>query len=108
MEDLGDIELFDEVSTTPYVPVAATHLTITQSPPPKTEPYNAGKAMDEARRKLAYLLAWLLAVICCFTLFCVAVGADFDHLKGILELVIGPVGSLVGAATGFYFGSQAK
>ena len=73
---------------------------------PKSEPYNSKKAMDDARRKLALHLAWLLTIISCFALASVAIGANFNHIRGILELVIGPVGSLVGAATGFYFGSK--
>lgn len=106
-EDLGDILELEVIATSE--PIAADpQLDIESLKHLKTEPYNSEKALDEARRKLAYLLAWLLAVICCFTLFVVSIGADFDHMKGVLELVIGPVSSLVGAATGFYFGSKSK
>jgi hypothetical protein len=31
---------------------------------------------------------------------------EFENLKSILELVLGPIVALVSAATGFYFGAQ--
>jgi hypothetical protein len=34
--------------------------------------------------------------------------SNYDHIVGVLNILFGPVITLVGSATGFYFGSQVK
>jgi hypothetical protein len=73
-------------------------------------------SLQRAREGMRGLLAgWLLAIL---TIIVAAALADISYaffsgrmstadLRAILELLVTPIVGLVGAATGFYFGSQA-
>jgi hypothetical protein len=96
---------------------------------PTEKPYNGKKAADDARRNIAYALLALLIVVVIIALTAVMIvngstldvvnntasdiqandaKADADRLVAILNVVFGPVVTLLGTATGFYFGSQTK
>lgn len=80
---------------------------------------NTGKfradPLDSDRRDIAiWLLKILVGVIALSFLaliWALACGAgttkeNFEHIVGLLNIVFGPVVTLVGAATGYYFGAQ--
>jgi len=80
-----------------------------------TSPYDAEKARDDIRGKLALLLIYLLifVVVAAFVSIWIQVliawtkGNNIDTtipLKDMLQLILAPVVGLVGAATGYYFG----
>lgn len=78
------------------------------------EPYDPDKVRDHARRAIAY---WLLAilsgiVVMSFVVFAWALNpydsqGNYERLVGLLQILFGPIITLVGSATGFYFGAQA-
>jgi hypothetical protein len=79
-----------------------------------SSPYNPDKARDSARRFIAFSLLGLLAgtVLLSFIALSWSLGSkvdaetNFDHLIGLLTVIFGPIVTLVGSATGFYFGAQ--
>jgi hypothetical protein len=79
--------------------------------------YDPVQATDNARKNIAYSLLAILAgiVIISFLAFCLTLdnsqaGAkdNYDHFLAVLNIVYGPIVTLVGSATGFYFGSQSR
>ena len=79
------------------------------------EPYDSNKAVDRARQMIAIWLLVILLIIIAAAFFALiwvfvcspASGKDnFDHLAVLLNIVFGPVVTLVGSATGFYFGAS--
>ncbi len=63
---------------------------------------------DSARRYIAYLLIWLLWLIVAGMLILVAFGTiKVGELKEFAVL-LGPVVTLVSAATGFYYGTKSS
>lgn len=78
------------------------------STPEVTGNYDPGRYQDATRSYIAYWLLGLLTlmVVGGFGMLLVVPTVTFDDLKGILELVFGPIVALVSAATGFYFGAQ--
>jgi hypothetical protein len=81
---------------------------ISDLPTQQTEPYNPDKALDHARKNVAYLLIWLLVLVCGVTLIALASGAPSEVMFHALELLLSPITALVGAATGFYFGTRSS
>jgi hypothetical protein len=95
-------------------------------PAPTEEKYDPGKANDDARRNIAYALLALLILTVIFGLIAISFvngqdvdsgnataraldsKADAERLVTVLNIVFGPIVTLLGTATGFYFGSQAK
>jgi hypothetical protein len=74
-----------------------------------SEEYDSRPQEDSARRRIAYYLLTMLAgVILWAALFTWINPEELDAVKGLLELVLGPLVALVSAATGFYFGSKSK
>lgn len=94
---------------------------------PTEKQYDGRKEADDARRNIAYALLALLVVVVLIALYAViAVNgtaldlsnkiiadaqaidakADADRLVLILNIIFGPIVTLLGTATGFYFGSQ--
>jgi hypothetical protein len=78
-----------------------------------TEPYNSEKARDKARENIAYALIGILAGTILATLalsgWLLAPGdadGNADRLVRVLNIIFGPIITLVGSATGFYFGAQ--
>ena len=80
---------------------------VASEPPPKLEPYNPAKDRENVRGQLAKGLVWLLALIVVVS-FAILVFAPHrsDGLRELLTIVFGPITALVGAAVGYYFGSQ--
>lgn len=88
------------------------------------KPFDPRRAEDAARRKIGYALIFILAVIVVDALLLVAfinfapsgalgpaalaadAKADSERLVAILNIVFGPVVTLVGSVTGFYFGAK--
>ncbi len=99
-------------------PVLAPELAITQedfgppaSPPvpePAAIPYNPEKIRENYRGIIAMILISLMAALIAasFTLFWLHPDRSKD-LEHFFSLIFGPVVALVGAATGYYFGSQS-
>lgn len=83
-------------------------------PSVETEPYNPERWHSLARRNIAYWLLAILSLLVVLTfiplywiLFTGGDDRDFAPLMSILNIVFGPVVTLVGSATGFYFGAQS-
>jgi len=71
---------------------------------------------DKARKHIAYWLLGILTgiVVVSFALLLWALGSghdntenNFKHINGLLNIIYGPVVTLVGSAVGFYFGAQS-
>ena len=71
---------------------------------------------DHARRNIAYWLLGLLSgiIVLAFLLLLWALASgqghakeNFEYISGLLNIVFGPVATLVGSAVGFYFGAQS-
>lgn len=73
--------------------------------PPEDE-YNPNKDREMVRGWLAQALVLLLTLVVLISFISVWAGADFEEVKGILELTLTPLVGLAGAVTGFYFGSK--
>ena len=58
------------------------------------------------RRKLAYALVALLAVVLLATIAAMFTDIDLQRIKDVASLAIAPVAGLVGAVVGFYFGAR--
>lgn len=73
--------------------------------------YDPDEFRDQARKNITYWLLVLLTLLFAgafAVLFLVDGGRPtFDHLKALLEILLGPLVALVSAATGFYFGAQS-
>lgn len=77
---------------------------------PSSKPYNPDEFRDNARKRITYWLLALLTILfigAFVSLFVIEGQPDFDQLKTLLELLLGPLVALVSAATGFYFGAQS-
>jgi len=73
------------------------------------ETYNPKRHEDRARRNIAYLLIALLFLVCIFAFVGVITGwLSLDDSIELLQLILSPVVALVSAATGFYFGANAR
>ena len=76
-------------------------------PPFKEEKYNPRIQEDSARRRIAYILLGLLAVVLIWALLSVTFCPDSEQrIVNILQIILGPIIALVSAATGFYFGAK--
>ncbi len=82
------------------------------------EAYDSNKANDEARRTIAMMLLRTLIFVILFA-FAVLAGILFwaqpnnpaaanESLVDLLNIIFGPVVTLVGSATGFYFGANSR
>jgi len=60
------------------------------------------------RSILALGLLVLLFIVTLMPYFAVFFGGDLDKIKDLLELTLTPTIGLVGAVTGFYYGSKSK
>ena len=71
--------------------------------------YDPRPQEDSARRRIAYILLGLLAIVLIWALGSITLwpGSEEKIVK-VLQIVLGPIIALVSAATGFYFGSKAK
>jgi hypothetical protein len=82
----------------------------------KPEPYNEAKDQNQARRTIAYWLLGImslvvvLAFILLFTILAASTTSTsnrVEHLITLMNVLFGPIITLVGSATGFYFGAQS-
>lgn len=98
--------------------------TVTQAPV-TAQPYDPTPVMDHARKWIGYTLLALLTLIvgCGFLALFMINGqpidsststiqasdakADGERLISLLNIVFGPVVTLLGSVTGFYFGTQS-
>ena len=78
-----------------------------------TERYDQERARDKAREAIAYALVAILAgtiiatlVLCAWLVGPYDADGNADRLVRVLNIVFGPIITLVGSATGFYFGAQ--
>lgn len=70
--------------------------------------YDPRPGEDGARRTIAYALVGLLAIIVFAVLLLLAFGVvEVTELKDF-SVLLGPVITLVSAATGFYYGTKSK
>jgi hypothetical protein len=77
---------------------------------PSSKPYNPDEFRDNARKRITYWLLALLTVLfvgAFVSLFVIEGQPQFEQLKALLEILLGPLVALVSAATGFYFGAQS-
>ena len=72
------------------------------------EPYDPRPQEDSARRRIAYLLIWLLWLIVLGMLLMLYCGSiEVEDLKEF-SIILGPIVTLVSAATGFYYGTKSN
>lgn len=77
---------------------------------PKSKSYDPEQFRDQARKRITYWLLVLLTLLVIFAfvgLFLIEGKPTFEHLKNLVEMLLGPIIALVSAATGFYFGAQS-
>ena len=76
-------------------------------PPPRSgKTYDPRPLEDKARRRIAYLLIALLALMIVALLAGVVVGVIPVSEMKEFGVILGPLVALVSAATGFYFASK--
>ena len=69
-------------------------------------PYDPRPHEDKARRRIAYWLLGILSVLLIWILGLVSLGTiTIEQLKEF-SIILGPVITLVSAATGFYYGTK--
>ena len=76
---------------------------------PISKSYDPEQFRDQARKRITYWLLVLLTLLVTYAfvgLFIIE-KPTFDHLKNLVEMLLGPIVALVSAATGFYFGAQS-
>ena len=99
---------------------------VTAPEQPELGRYDKEKAADDARRTIAFWLLALLILTVIAAMIAVSIvnsqpldsgtaniqasdaKADAERLVTVLNIVFGPVVTLLGTATGFYFGQQAR
>jgi hypothetical protein len=75
---------------------------------PYIGPYDPRPQEDSARRRIAYLLIWLLWLIVLGMLLMLYSGSiEVGDLKEF-GIILGPIVTLVSAATGFYYGTKSN
>jgi hypothetical protein len=77
---------------------------------PTSKPFDPDEFRDQARKRITYWLLALLTILFLFafaSLYLVEGKPSFEHLKSLIEMLLGPLIALVSAATGFYFGAQS-
>jgi hypothetical protein len=77
---------------------------------PGSRAYDPDEFRDQARKRITYWLLALLTLLVTyafFGLFSIEGRPTFEHLKTLVEMLLGPLIALVSAATGFYFGAQS-
>jgi hypothetical protein len=126
MPQTNSDQIFDLESVDPAVVPTVTDSRVVPPETPELDKYDEKKASDDARRAIAYWLLALLIVTVLVAMIAVSVingqpldgkvgtvyandaKADAERLVTVLNIVFGPVVTLLGTATGFYFGQQAR
>lgn len=71
--------------------------------------YDPEPARDQVRGQIAlYLIAILAAMVVASFLLLYAAPWHTERLVTVLQILFGPVTTLVGAATGYYFGANSS
>jgi hypothetical protein len=77
------------------------------------EPYNPDRARDKTRQNIAYALIAILAgtivmtmVLTWWLISPADPAGNAERLVRVVNIIFGPIVTLVGSATGFYFGAQ--
>lgn len=102
------VEFLDAPSVEVLTVQHTNDIDIADLPAQRTQPYDPEKALDDARKNIAYLLIGLLIFVCGAAIVFTALDANTDSVFRVLEHILSPVIGLVGAATGFYFGTRSK
>ncbi len=92
-------------ATVPDREVSAPTVTLFES-----RRFDPDEFRDQARKSITYWLLSLLTLLfvsAFASLFFLEGKPTFVELKGLLDLLLGPLVALVSAATGFYFGAQS-
>ena len=77
---------------------------------PTYKAFDPDEFRDQARKRITYWLLALLTILFVFafsSLFLIEGKPSLEHIKSLIELLLGPLIALVSAATGFYFGAQS-
>ena len=73
----------------------------------EVRPYSLARQREDMRGKIAAGLVVLLAFVVAGAFGTLWVAGELtEGVKDVLTLVLGPVATLVGSATGYYFGGQ--
>lgn len=100
-------------SETPIRVVSYVGEKVSDEPPVRAEPYNADRSRDATRQTITLWLIGLLCAIVSLTFVALfARGAAsgfadkdfFQELKQVLDVLVGPIITLLASAIGFYFG----
>src|ERR1051325_2201846 len=78
-------------------------------PAPPSQPFDPEPERERIRGRIAQaLVVLLIGVVGLVLLLILVFPDDLEELKTVLELVLSPVVTLGGTATGCYFGSNTK
>jgi len=89
--------------------VVFTDLPLTGLPSPSDKPYNPHRDRENVRSFVAFGLLALLIIVVIASYVCLSAGwIAKDDLKDLLTIVFGPIITLLGAVTGFYYGEKSN
>lgn len=78
-------------------------------PAPEDRPYNPNRDRENVRSFVAKGLLLLLLGTVAVSFICLSAGwISKEDLKDLLTIVFGPIITLLGAVTGFYYGEKAS
>lgn len=80
-----------------------------EASPPTLEPFNLTREQEKVRGRIAEGLLMLLAVIVLFAFLTLWIySTTFVDLEKLMTIIFAPVITLVGTATGYYFGNKTS
>ena len=95
-------ESIDLVSTEPQPVVEEPRGT------PQRDIYNPDRDREIVRGKIALYLLYMLAGVLLLAFISMWWGIKEDVLRTVLTIIVGPLVTLVSAATGFYYGTRSS
>jgi hypothetical protein len=100
----------DEIDLTRQDPPAGSGAGGAPPPDPSLKDYNPEQDREQMRGTIARMLLWLLIAVIVLSFAVLACSDDkrWVYLKEFLTIVFGPLTTLIGAVTGFYYGSVQK
>lgn len=76
--------------------------------PPTLEPFNLTKEQERVRGRIAEGLLMMLGILLLFAFVTLWVyGGTFADLEKLMTIIFAPLITLVGTATGYYFGNKS-